>query len=444
MAGSEIFQMSLDRLPKFGTPAESLHEAVPTEQRPVANQSYRGRLEFCGDINELNEREENLGHCRRKTMGWAMSSWVRCLLVVAVFAGTMPAAWSGDIRVGFINPTGPPEFWRLVSATMRAAGAELGISIEERQTERSFDKAIAVARDFLSQRPLPDYLIATNDVGVGGEIVKLSSAAGVPLILLNNDLDEKQAAEYGEPRTKYRHWLGSIVPDHEGAGHGIAQAILIEAVRIKKNRPLRLLALAGETDTPASTLRLRGMERAIGVMRNLLGPDSVELVDIRHLDWTAKTAETSVREFLQKGPRIDALWAANDPMALGAITALREAGYQPGTDVVVGGLNWSQAAVERVLKGEMAVTHGGHFLLGAWAMVVLRDYHDGRDFAEEDVRLQFPMGAFDLPVARRFPEIGKVDWRNVDFTRFSKVRNNAVTRYNFSPDAVLGQLESTR
>jgi hypothetical protein len=130
-------------------------------------------------------------------------------------------------------------------------------------------------------------------------------------------------------------------------------------------------------------------------------------------------------------------------MALGAITALREAGYKPGADVVVGGLNWSQAGVERVLKHEMVLTHGGHFLIGAWAMVILRDHHDGRDFAEEDVRLQFPMGAFNLPIATRFSEIGKVDWRKVDFTRFSKVRNGAVMRYDFNPDAVLGQLEST-
>ena len=368
---------------------------------------------------------------------------LRCLLVAAVLSGTAPAAWSGDIRVAFINPTGPPEFWRLVSATMRAAAAELGISVEERHTERSFDKAIAVARDFLSERPPPDYLIATNDVGVGAEIVKLANAAGVPVILLNNDLDEKLWAEYGEPRTKYQHWLGSIVPDHESGGYGIAEAILMEAVRIKKNRPLKLLALAGEVDTPASNDRLRGMKRAIGVMRKLLGPNSVELIDVRNLDWTEKSAQTSVREFVQKGPRIDALWAANDPMALGAITALREAGYKPGADVVVGGLNWSQDGVERVLKGEMVLTHGGHFLIGAWAMVILRDHHDGRDFAEEDVRLQFPMGAFDLPIARRFSEIGKVDWRKVDFTRFSKVRNGAVTRYNFNPDAVLGQLEST-
>jgi hypothetical protein len=76
-------------------------------------------------------------------------------------------------------------------------------------------------------------------------------------------------------------------------------------------------------------------------------------------------------------------------------------------------------------------------------MVILRDYHDGRDFAEEDVRLQFPMGAINLQIARRFSEIGKVDWRQVDFTRFSKTRDPAVTRYNFTPDAVLSQIPST-
>jgi ABC-type sugar transport system substrate-binding protein len=370
--------------------------------------------------------------------------WLRGLLVAAALVATTPAAWSGEIRVGFINPTGPPEFWQLVSATMRAAAAELGIKVDERYSERSFDRAIALARDFLSERPLPEYLIATNDVGVGGEIIKLADAAGVPVILLNNDLEEKQLAEYGEPRTKYRRWLGSIVPDHEGGGYGIAEAILIEAARIKKNRPLNLLALAGEIDTPASNGRVRGLKRAVDVMRKLLGPGSVELIDVANLDWSEKGAEKWVREFVGKDRHIDVLWAANDPMALGAITALREVGYKPGVDVVVGGLNWSQEGVERVLKGEMVVTHGGHFLVGAWAMVILRDHYDGRDFAEEDVRLRFPMGAFDLPVARRFAEIGKVDWRKVNFTQFSKTRNPAVMRYNFTPDAVLSRLPSTK
>jgi ABC-type sugar transport system substrate-binding protein len=213
-------------------------------------------------------------------------------------------------------------------------------------------------------------------------------------------------------------------------------------MRVKNNPPLRVLALAGDVGTPASNDRVRGLKRAVGVMSKLLGPGSVQLVDVRNLDWTEEGAQASVREFVHAGQRIDAVWAANDHMAFGAITALREAGYKPGVDVVVGGLNWSQGGIDRVLNGEMVVSYGGHFLGGAWAMVILRDYHDGRDFAEEDVRLQFPMGAIDLPVARRFPEIGNVDWRNVDFTRFSKTRNPKITHYDFRPDSVLSQLLS--
>jgi ABC-type sugar transport system substrate-binding protein len=370
--------------------------------------------------------------------------WLRGALAAAILVATGSAAWSGNIRVGFIDPTGPPEFWHLVVATMQAAAAELGIEVDIRYTDRSRDKAISIARDFLSETPPLDYLIATNDVGAGGEIIKLANAAGMPLLLLSNDLAQKDWAEFGPPRSKYRHWLGSITPDHEGAGYGIAEAILTQAARIKTTRPLKVLALTGDAATPASAERVRGLKRAIDVMTTLLGPGSIELVDVRYLDWTAQTAEASVREFASKGPRIDALWAANDPMALGAMTALRDNGYQPGVDVLVGGLNWSEEAVARVLNGEMVLTHGGHFLVGAWAMVILRDLHDGRDFAEEDERLQFPMGAIDHPVARRFPNIGAIDWRLVDFTRFSKVRNPAVTRYGFTPDAVLAQLSSAR
>ena len=71
------------------------------------------------------------------------------------------------------------------------------------------------------------------------------------------------------------------------------------------------------------------LKRAIGVMSKLLGPGSVELVDVRNLDWSEKGAEACVREFVQTGPRIDALWAANDPMAFGAITACARPDISP-------------------------------------------------------------------------------------------------------------------
>jgi ABC-type sugar transport system substrate-binding protein len=372
-----------------------------------------------------------------------MTSWLRRLLAAAVLTGIPLAAWAGDVRVGFIDPADPPAFWNLVDATMRAAAAQLGIDVNIRSMAASHEKAISVAREFLAEKPAVDYLIVCNNLDIGGEIIKLADAAHVKMIFLNVDLDRKDWAEYGEPRTKYKNWLGSITPDHEGAGYGIATAILTEAAQIKSNRPLRIFGLTGEANTPASVERVRGLKRAVDDMTKLLGPGSVELVDVRYLDWSAKTAEASVKQFAESGPRIDALWAANDPMALGGMAALRDRGYKPGKDVLIGGLNWNKEAVKAVLDGDMVVTYGGHFLLGAWAMVALRDYEDGRDFAEEDVRLQIPMGAIDLPVARRFPNIAGTDWSKVDFTRFSKTRNPELKHYEFTQDALLAQLPVT-
>ena len=366
---------------------------------------------------------------------------LRHVLAAIVFLlAAMPVAWGANLRVGFIDPQEPPAFWNQVDATMRAAAAELGIDVDIRSAERSHDKAIALARAFLSEKPPLDFLIVCNNFDIGGEIIKMANAAHVKMIFLDNGLDRKDWAEYGEPRTKYPYWLGGLVPDHEGAGYGIGTAILTAAARLKTNRPLRVLALTGEANNPAGVERLRGLKRAIGDMNKLLGPGSVELAGVRYLDWSAKTAKAAVLQFTRTGPHIDALWAANDPMALGAIAALRERGYKPGKDVLVGGLNWSKPAIKAVLDGDMVVTYGGHFLLGGWAMVVLRDYHDGRDFAEEDVQLQIPMSAIDLPIARRFPNIGDTDWRKFDFTRFSKTRNPALERYDFTQDAVFAAL----
>ena len=83
---------------------------------------------------------------------------------IVFLLATTPAAWSRDLRVGFVNPTGPTEFWHAVNATMLAAAAELGIDVDIRETGRSRDKAIELAHQFLAENPPLDYLIATNDI----------------------------------------------------------------------------------------------------------------------------------------------------------------------------------------------------------------------------------------------------------------------------------------
>jgi len=83
-----------------------------------------------------------------------------------------PSASSGDIRVGFVNPGLTVEFWLQLQSTLQAAAAQLGIDLDVRYTNREPRKAVAVTDAMLNERPLPDYLIATNDIGDGGAIIK--------------------------------------------------------------------------------------------------------------------------------------------------------------------------------------------------------------------------------------------------------------------------------
>ena len=80
---------------------------------------------------------------------------LRGILAAAALTWTTPAL-SGDVKVAFINPNGPPEFWKLVVTTMRAAAAELGIDVEIRESEHSRAKAVRIAQEFLAERPRPE------------------------------------------------------------------------------------------------------------------------------------------------------------------------------------------------------------------------------------------------------------------------------------------------
>ena len=110
--------------------------------------------------------------------------------------------------------------------------------------------------------------------------------------------------------------------------------------------------------TPASLQRLRGLDMALEQYPLLR--EQRRLV----VNWSFEEAYRRTAEWLATGGCLDAVWAANDSIALGAIKAIEEFGKVPGKDVFVGGLNWSAEGLENVASGKMTMTHGGHFLAG--------------------------------------------------------------------------------
>src|SRR5262249_6620471 len=142
----------------------------------------------------------------------------------------------------------------------------------------------------------------------------------------------------------------------------------------------------------------------------------------------AQQAESLYRRY----PDVKLVWAGNDLMAFGAMAAWEKRGGKPGVDAWFSGVNTSTEALEAVKSGRLTSLAGGHFITGARALVMIYDYHHGRDFADEGLKLRRPMFAEFTPLlADRYIERFSGGFDGVDFSRYSKVKTPKLRRYNF-------------
>ncbi|GIW73188.1 MAG: sugar ABC transporter substrate-binding protein [Planctomycetota bacterium] len=344
------------------------------------------------------------------------------------------------IPVVFFNIGEPAPFWDVVEAFMRAAARDLAIELEVLNARgdhlRMIEQAAAVAARPPAARPR--YAVINSEKQAGGPMLESLVAAGIPTLLAFNVFIGEDRDRYGAPRERFPLWLGSIRPDNEQAGHDIAARLLAAAAAAGFEEPsLGVLAIGGSRATPAAIARERGLARA------LAGRPGVRLLQLVHSRWERAKARRQVQGLLRRYPQTRVIWAANDPMALGAMEAVIDHGREPGRDVLIGGLNWSTEALREIQRGRLVTSVGGHFMGGGWALVLLRDYHDGYDFAEpEGTEIVFRMGVIDRDNVEAYQHhFGREEWDRIDFSRLLRSRRPRGSRYDFSLQALLAQFE---
>lgn len=342
-----------------------------------------------------------------------------------------PAA--ARINVAFIDIGEPARFWNVVVAAAQAAAKSLDIELEILNAHGDHLKMVDFARELAARPNKPDYALINNEKGTGGRMLEVLTAAHIQTLVIMNVLDAPDVARFGRPREKLKEFLGTLRPDNVGAGTALARR-LAEAAHAQFKPPIRVLAISGAKATPAASDRDRGLTQALAADHDLI------LEQLVHSNWQRDKAHMQLAGLLRRWPDTKVIWAANDPMALGALDAVTERHQAPGKDILVGGLNWSIDALRLVQSGQLVCSAGGHFLGAAWALVLIRDHHDGKDFASEGTELEFPMGLIDRGnVEPYLMQFGDQKWSRIDFAKFSKSRNPAVSKYEFTLAKVLEQ-----
>jgi plasmid maintenance system killer protein len=324
------------------------------------------------------------------------------------------------------NPTG--QFWPEASRFASAVAGNLNIKLEILHANRDHIRMRNMVREVLERDTKPHYLLLVNERFALSPLFEEIDKAEIPFFLAFNHYSKQLSRAQPQPRVQHRYWLGALVPDNVYAGYRLAQ-ILIE----NSNRtPTHILAYSGDTVTSASLLRIRGLHRALSEY-----PDA-RLTRLVPGEWRYDIPEKRTGEFLKRYPDINRIWAANGAMGLGAIMSTEKSNAM--SRVRIASINWDAEEITALEQRRLYASVGGHFMTAGWSLIMLYDYHHGRDFINDGGAYQqrkiFEALTRDT-IKDYLPVVRTRDWASQSFKSLTKTHNPERTKYQFSLSTLL-------
>ncbi|KNC16342.1 LacI family transcriptional regulator [Arthrobacter sp. RIT-PI-e] len=206
-----------------------------------------------------------------------------------------------------------PYFSSIAAGVIDAASAE-GLVVTIAVTGRDGGRELETVRALRGQRPRVIILAGSRTAGSPFEErlrAELSSfeATGGKVAFISQD-----AAPFA-----------TVLLDNRGGARDLARGLVGRGYR-------RFAVIAGPQDLRTAQERLDGFRDGLAEQGVDLPPERIV-----HADFTRDGGHRGTRELLATGMPVDLVFAVNDVMAVGVVSALREAGRDPGGDVGVAG-----------------------------------------------------------------------------------------------------------
>lgn len=247
-----------------------------------------------------------------------------------------------DLVVGFAQ-IGAESEWRTANtASIKEEAEKLGITLKFSDAQQKQENQIKAIRSFIAQKV--DVIGVPPVVETGWETVfKEANDAGIPIILV-----DRRAAV---PEDMYATYLGSdFVEEGRRAGKAMAEIMGEKA---------NIVELVGTVGSAPANDRAKGFREYTKDMPDL------KIIDSQSGDFTRAKGKEVMEAFLKKyGKEINALYAHNDDMAIGAIQAIEEFGLKPGEDIKIVSVDAVRGAFEAMVDGKLNATVECNPLLG--------------------------------------------------------------------------------
>lgn len=231
----------------------------------------------------------------------------------------------GAVKVGFSISTLNNPFFVTLSEGAKAVSEENGVELVIVDAQDDASKQASDVEDLI-QQGIDLLLINPVDSSAVGSAVESANAAGIPVITVDRSADSGEV-------------ISHIASDNV-AGGKLAGEYLLELA----GEGAKVAMLEGVPGSSAAR------DRGAGFLEAVEG--KVDLVSSQTANFNRSEGLSVMENMLQAHPDIEAVFAQNDEMALGAIEAISAA----GKDIIVIGFDATDDAVKKVEEGVMAAT----------------------------------------------------------------------------------------
>jgi ABC-type sugar transport system substrate-binding protein len=364
----------------------------------------------------------------------------KIFLILLLFLIPCSYLQAAKFRIDMFSPALSTDFfWNRMTLFSQAAAADLEIDLRMHYVDYDRQEMVEQLKTLLTSSEKTNGVIFQSLKKNGGQLIQLAEKHKTPAILFNAGLDDKSKRIFGFPREKYQYWIGELLPDDEDAGYQLALTLIAQAKLQRMFGPdqkIHLFGIMGAYAEGGSIERVRGFEKAI------YNDPKVKYFQMVQGYWDQERAKRKALGLFKRYPSTQVVWAANDPMALGVIDAAQTVGKISGKDVLIGGIDWTDSAVQAVIESKLVTTVGGHFMDGAWSLVLFHDYLKGKDFNQHSVRFKSKMELLTQKNLAQYRLLFRTElWSKIDFKQFSRVYNSSQVKYDFSIEKVLAQLK---
>ena len=272
---------------------------------------------------------------RRQLLIKASAAAAAMAFARAASAAAPALAKKDTYKVGFAQ-TESNNPWRLAQTTsMQEEAAKRGWQMVYTDAAGSAAKQVADVNSMIAQGVDLIFLAPREEKPLIPAIMA-AKAANIPVILLDRNVDQT-LAKAGED---YVAFIGS---DFIEEGKRVAEWLVANAQGKSK-----IIQLEGTTGSSPANDRKKGFDDVIAANSGFT------LLASQTGDFARDKGRQVAETLLQAHPDADVIYAHNDEMAIGAISAIEAAGKVAGKDVMILSIDGGREIVQLVIDGKVA------------------------------------------------------------------------------------------